>query len=96
MRCLDNSLHFSRPTGRPQPNTNTWSSENTLTLRSRGHIQGRHPTIQAVLQAADKDTVAYFAVYLSRSVTPTTIKVYMSAISAWHNRKGFNSDKAEC
>ena len=42
---------------------------------------------------ADKETVAYFAAYLSRSVTPTTMK--LSAISAWHNRKGFRSPTSQ-
>jgi hypothetical protein len=46
--------------------------------------------IRCVLYQQTK-RVAYFAVYLSRLVTPATTKVYMSAISAWHNRNGFSS-----
>lgn len=40
---------------------------------------------------ADKDTIVYFAVALSRSLSPATIKVYLSSVSAWHQLHGYKS-----
>ena len=40
---------------------------------------------------ADKETVVYFAVAMSRSLSPATIKVYLSSISTWHQQNGYKS-----
>ena len=40
---------------------------------------------------ADKQTVIYFTVTMSRSLSPATIKVYLSAISTWHQQNGYKS-----
>ena len=38
---------------------------------------------------ADKLTLVYFAVALSRSLTTPTVKVYLSAVGSLHRRQGF-------
>ena len=38
---------------------------------------------------ADKLTLVYFAVALSRNLTTPTIKVYLSAVGSFHRRQGF-------
>ena len=40
---------------------------------------------------ADKETVVYFAVAMSRSLSPATIKVYLSTISTRHQQNGYKS-----
>ena len=46
-----------------------------------------HHKMQAL--PADKETVVYFTVAMSRS--PATIKVYLSSISTWHQQNGYKS-----
>ena len=41
--------------------------------------------------SADKETVLYFAAALSRSLSPATVKVYLSSTSAWHQLQGYTS-----
>ena len=40
---------------------------------------------------ADKETIIYFTVSMSRALSPATIKVYLSAISSWHQQNGYKS-----
>ena len=40
---------------------------------------------------ADKETAVYFAVAVSRSLSPETIKVYLSSIGSWHLQNGYKS-----
>ena len=40
---------------------------------------------------ADKETVIYFTVAMSRSLSPLTIRVYLSFISTWHQQNGYKS-----
>ena len=46
---------------------------------------------QILALPADKETILYFAAALSRSLSPATIKVYLSSISAWHQLHGYKS-----
>jgi hypothetical protein len=39
---------------------------------------------------AQKETVAYFAVALTRELTPSTIRVYLSAVTLMHRIAGFS------
>ena len=46
---------------------------------------------QRLALPADKETILYFAAALSRSLSPATVKVYLSSISAWHQLHGYKS-----
>ena len=39
---------------------------------------------------AQKETVAYFAVAMTRELTPSTIRVYLSAVTVMHRIAGFS------